>query len=79
MRRRAIDLLLLATVLAQAGDVEEACRAAVQAVALLGRMKSALGERYLQNFRDELRPFSDAQPVREFDALILESGVRVPR
>ncbi|MGW7576314.1 transcriptional regulator [Streptomyces sp. NPDC054765] len=79
VRRRAIDLLLLASALVQAGDVEEACRVAVQAVALLGRLKSALGERYLQNFRDELRPYADAQPVREFDALVQESGVRVPR
>lgn len=79
VRRRAIDLLLLATVLAQAGDVEEACQAAVQAVALLGRLKSALGERYLLHFLDELRPFGDMTPVREFEALVQESGVRVPR
>ncbi|MEU8994118.1 transcriptional regulator [Streptomyces caniferus] len=79
VRRRAIDLLLLASVLAQAGDVEEACRAGVQAVALLSRLRSALGERYLQSFRDELRPYGDAQSVRDFDALVQESGVRVPR
>jgi len=46
---------------------------------LLSRLRSALGERYLQNFRDELRPYAEAQPVREFDALVQESGVRVPR
>ncbi|MFF9788596.1 transcriptional regulator [Streptomyces nigrescens] len=79
VRRRAIDLLLLATVLVQAGDVEEGCQAAVQAVALLGRMKTALGERYLQQFRDELRPFADTTPVREFETLVQESGVRVPK
>lgn len=77
VRRRAIDLLLLASVLAQAGDVEDACRAAEQAVGLLSRLKSALGQRYLEHFREELKPFREAQPVREFDALVQESGVRV--
>lgn len=76
VRRRTIDLLLLATVLAQAGDIEDACRAAEQAVGLLSRLKSELGQRYLEHFREELKPFREAQPVREFDALVQESGVR---
>lgn len=33
----------------------------------------------MQHFMEELRPFGDAAPVREFDTLVQESGVRVPR
>ncbi|NUK39298.1 transcriptional regulator, partial [Streptomyces lunaelactis] len=74
VRRRAIDLLVLASALVQAGDVEEACRSAQQAVALLSRLRSTLCERYLESFRNELRLCGDAAPVREFDALVQESG-----
>ncbi|MEU5209572.1 transcriptional regulator [Streptomyces sp. NPDC020742] len=78
VRRRTIDLLLLASALVQAGDVEEACRAAEQAVALLVRLRSALCERYLETFRADLRPYQDTKPASEFDALVQESDVRVP-
>ncbi|UKY53197.1 transcriptional regulator [Streptomyces inhibens] len=78
VRRRTIDLLLLASALVQAGDIEDACQVAKQAITLLARLRSALGERYLETFRNELARCSDADPVREFDALVQESGMRVP-
>lgn len=68
VRRRAIDLILLATALVQDREVEEACRTATRAVDLLTDLRSNLGVTYLKNFRTRLRPFEQEPAVRDFEA-----------
>ncbi|KUL43814.1 transcriptional regulator [Streptomyces sp. NRRL F-4489] len=78
VRRRTIDLLLLATAQVQAGEVEEGCRVAEEAVGLLRQLRSALGRRYLERFLAALRPYRDTGPACEFDALLKENEAHVP-
>ncbi len=67
-RRRAIGLVLLATAQVQQRDVERACHTGLQAVELLGTLRSGRGAEYLDDFQQRLEPFRDEPVVREFGA-----------
>ncbi|MFI9305165.1 transcriptional regulator [Streptomyces triculaminicus] len=66
VRRRAIDLLLLATAHVQQREVEEACATGTRALELLGTLRSNRGAEYLDDFRQRLEPYRDEPVVREF-------------
>lgn len=51
VRRRAVDLVLLATAQLQQRDVERACETGAQAVRLLSGLRSNRGVEYLDEFR----------------------------
>ncbi|GHC59159.1 transcriptional regulator [Streptomyces cinnamoneus] len=68
VRRRAIDLLLLATAHVQQREVEEACVTGTRALELLGTLRSNRGAEYLDDFRQRLEPYRDEPVVREFGA-----------
>lgn len=69
VRRRAVDLLLLATAQVQQREVEEGCNTGAQAVELLGGLRSHRGVEYLEGFRRTLEPYREEPAVREFDGL----------
>lgn len=69
-RRRAIGLVLLATAQVQQRDVERACHTGLQAVELLGTLRSGRGAEYLEEFQQRLEPFRDEAVVREFGARV---------
>ncbi|AXI78141.1 transcriptional regulator [Peterkaempfera bronchialis] len=66
VRRRAVDLVLLATAHLQQREVEQACDTGAQAVELLSGLRSQRGEEYLEDFRRRLEPFREQRAVREF-------------
>ncbi|MFI9204824.1 transcriptional regulator [Streptomyces sp. NPDC053048] len=66
VRRRAIDLLLLATAHVQQREVEEACVTGTRALELLGTLRSNRGAEYLDDFQQRLEPYRDEPVVREF-------------
>ncbi|GAA2707532.1 MULTISPECIES: transcriptional regulator [Streptomyces] len=68
VRRRAIDLLLLATAHVQQREVEEACATGTRALELLGTLRSNRGAEYLDDFQQRLEPFRGEPVVREFGA-----------
>ncbi|MEU7135579.1 transcriptional regulator [Streptomyces sp. NPDC046261] len=68
VRRRAIDLLLLATAHVQQREVEEACVTGTRALELLGTLRSNRGAEYLDDFRQRLEPYREEPVVREFGA-----------
>jgi transcriptional regulator with XRE-family HTH domain len=68
LRRRAIDLFLLADAQVQQRDLEQACDTGVQAVALLSGLRSSRGAEYLEDFRHRLEPYAAEPSVREFGA-----------
>ncbi|MBM7170942.1 transcriptional regulator [Streptomyces sp. G44] len=67
-RRRAIGLVLLATAQVQRREVEQACHTGMQAVELLGTLRSNRGAEYLEDFQQRLEPFREEPVVREFGA-----------
>ncbi|MFE0701978.1 transcriptional regulator [Streptomyces sp. NPDC058872] len=68
VRRRAIGLALLASARVQQREVEQACRTGVQALELLGTLRSSRGAGYLDDLRERLQPYAEEAVVREFDA-----------
>ncbi|SEG96204.1 hypothetical protein SAMN05216223_1414 [Actinacidiphila yanglinensis] len=76
VRRRAINLLLLATAQIQAGEVDEACDTATEAVGVLARVRSGLGVEYLKRVRYQLRAFAERSAVRDFEELLREGTAR---
>lgn len=75
VRRRAIDLLLLATARAEAGEVTEGCHHALRAMELLGGLRSHLGMEYLSDFRQRLNRSRDSEARREFEDQVASSGM----
>ncbi|MFC1409342.1 transcriptional regulator [Streptacidiphilus sp. N1-12] len=71
VRRRAVDLVLLATAQLQLRDVEQACETGARAVELLSGLRSARGAEYLDDFRRRLEPYREQRAVREFQARTL--------
>ncbi|MER5889981.1 transcriptional regulator [Streptomyces sp. NPDC001941] len=67
-RRRAIDLILLATAQVQQREVEQACATGTRAVELLGTLRSSRGAEYLEDLQARLEPYADEPSVREFGA-----------
>lgn len=65
-RRRAIGLFLLASTLLRRRELEHACRVGAEATELLGRLRSVRCSEYLDDFREQLRPFAGERVVREF-------------
>ncbi len=68
VRRRAVDLVLLATAQLRMRDVEQSCETAARAVELLSGLRSARGAEYLDEFRRKLEPYREQRAVREFQA-----------
>jgi hypothetical protein len=77
VRRRTIDLLLLAAAQVQAREVDEACHTATQAVTLLGGLQSHRGTEYLDDFKRRLEPFGQVAAVKEFGARLEEAETAV--
>jgi hypothetical protein len=71
VRRRAVDLVLLATAQLRMRDVEQACATAARAVELLSGLRSVRGAEYLDDFRRRLEPYREQRAVREFQARTL--------
>ncbi|OIK24246.1 hypothetical protein [Streptomyces malaysiense] len=67
VRRRAIDLLLLATAQLRAGQTEEAHTAAMSAVRLSVDLRSSLCDEYMDNFQSLLTDSSGATVARGFE------------
>ncbi|GHJ39866.1 transcriptional regulator [Streptomyces sp. TS71-3] len=67
-RRRAIGYVLLATAQVQQREVEQACHTGLQAVELLGSLRSNRGTEYLEDLQERLEPYRDEPVVREFGA-----------
>ncbi|MFC5640723.1 MULTISPECIES: transcriptional regulator [Kitasatospora] len=70
VRRRAVDLVLLATAQLQQRDLERACETGVEAVRLLSGLRSNRGVEYLDDFRSRLEPYRGHRAVREFHARV---------
>ncbi|GLW70344.1 hypothetical protein Kpho02_26430 [Kitasatospora phosalacinea] len=68
VRRRAVDLVLLATAQLQQRDLERACETGTEAVRLLSGLRSNRGVEYLDDFRNRLEPYRGHRAVREFHA-----------
>lgn len=68
VRRRAIGYVLLATAQVQQRDIEQACHTGLQAVELLGALRSNRGATYLDDLQERLGPFREEPVVREFGA-----------
>lgn len=75
--RQATTLTDLAGSYAQQGKVEEACRRASQALALIEQRKSVKTLQRLSHFRRELDPWQDTRYVRELDEQIVLVGRRI--
>lgn len=71
VRRRAVDLMLLATAQLHLREVEQACQTAGQAVELMSGLRSARGSEYLDEFRRRLEPYRGQRAVQEFQARTL--------
>jgi hypothetical protein len=79
VRRRCIDLLLLATARVQAGEVEEACATAIRAVGTLPHLRSGLCNTYLRDFHALVSGYAQLPVVREFqEAVAGVDAFRVP-
>lgn len=74
VRRRTIDLLLLATAHLQAHRVEDACHTAKHALNLIDGLRSRLSIRYLKGFQERLVPFQREPVAREFQELLETNG-----
>jgi hypothetical protein len=68
VRRRAVDLLLLALAQLQLREVELSVGTATQAVELMSGLRSARGSEYLDDFRRRLEPYRGQRSVQEFQA-----------
>jgi hypothetical protein len=75
VRRRTINLLLLATAWVETGEVAEGCYHALRAVKLLGGLRSHLGAAYLKDFRERLERCSDSGARGEFEDRLAGSCV----
>ena len=71
VRRRAVDLVLLATAQLQLHDLDQACETGARAVELMSGLRSARGAEYLDDFRRRLEPYREQRAVREFQARTL--------
>jgi hypothetical protein len=71
VRRRAVDLVLLATAQLQLRELEQACDTGGRAVELMSGLRSARGAEYLDDFRRRLEPYREQRAVREFQARTL--------
>ncbi|WP_037573620.1 hypothetical protein [Phaeacidiphilus oryzae] len=69
VRRRAVDLVLLATAQLRQREVEEACDTGARAVELLSGLRSNRGAEYLDDFQRSLEPFQGQRSVRDFQAM----------
>ncbi|WP_165970044.1 hypothetical protein [Nonomuraea terrae] len=65
VRGRMFNLSLLAAGLLQCGEVEEACTAAADALALAGELQSVRSRSYAADLRRRLEPYREERPVRE--------------
>ncbi|MFC7219166.1 transcriptional regulator [Streptomyces polyrhachis] len=74
VRRRAIDLALLASAQAEQREIERACGTGLQAVELLGDLGSARATAYVAELAQLLRPHSEASAVREFQERLAGIG-----
>jgi tetratricopeptide (TPR) repeat protein len=72
VRGRAFNLALLATVLAEQGDAEQACAVGGQAVDLTAGLRSARSVRYIRDLQRTLRGAARSPAVRELNARVAE-------
>ena len=70
VRRRVMDMFVLASARVLAGEVEAGCATATDAVRLSGRIRSARGVESLRDFERRLAPHASVASVREFRAFV---------
>jgi hypothetical protein len=70
VRRRVMDMFVLASARVLAGDIEAGCAAATDAVRMSSRVRSARGIESLRDFERRIEPHSAVAAVREFRALV---------
>lgn len=66
VRRRALDTFVLATSYLQDGELDGACATGIQALELIGRVRSSRGSDYLRDFDRRLEPYQASATVAEF-------------
>ncbi len=69
-RGRVFNLALLASLLAEQGQVEKACAVGSEAVDLASEIRSQRTGVYLAQLRRGLQPYADTVAVREYDDLV---------
>lgn len=74
VRRRTIDLLLLATAWVELGETERACHTATMAVELMEGLRSHLADRSLCDFRRRLVARGGDAAVKEFNGRLSARG-----
>lgn len=72
VRGKAFNLSLLATALAQQGEVEESCLVGAQAVDLTTHLRSVRGVRYIRELQRDLQRHSSNAVVQSFNARVAE-------
>ena len=70
VRGKAFNLSLLATTLADQGDIEQACAVGAQAVDLTAGLRSARSVQYIRTLQRALHGAADAPAVRELTARV---------
>jgi transcriptional regulator with XRE-family HTH domain len=76
-KKRSIILADLAFAYVQQGEIEEACRLAGQALAIVGHTESAVGLQRVRELRQRLEPWKDTRPVRQLDELLRASRLEL--
>jgi len=66
-KKRAVILADLASAHVHQGEIEEACRLAGLALAIVGRTQSAVGLQRVRDLRARLEPWEGTRPVRQLD------------
>jgi hypothetical protein len=72
VRGKVFNLSLLATALAEQGDIEQACLIGGRAVDLAAGIRSARSLRYVRDLQRALRPAADTPVVRELTARVAQ-------
>jgi hypothetical protein len=54
----------------QRGDVEQACQIGHESLAVAVASDTEMSMEQLRRLRDEMRPWDDSAPVRDFDAAL---------
>jgi hypothetical protein len=72
VRGKAFNLSLLATVLAEQDDIEQACAVGLQALSVAMGLRSARSVRYLRDLQSALCRRGDAAAVRAFNVQVAE-------
>jgi len=74
-RQKSIIVADTAAAYTQQGEIEEACRLAIQALAMTDQTKSLLASQRILDVRREMNQWKTSQPVKEFDTQLVLRGI----